>query len=189
MQGNPLVDQTARSEWERTFNYFRSENFYKSLMLSVYSMKVRRWMIDPEHSDAQKVIRRIALVLVVAALAGNRPGDTRSCRSARSPPTASSRRGGRRCRSRSRTNHGRARRHRRPNCRARCSRRSARGRACPPRRYSASFVGFTTAEPAGGDTQVTIGFQSRPELDRVLGSTSIHTDDATGAILEADIFL
>jgi len=31
---------------------------------------------------------------------------------------------------------------------------------------SSSFAGFTSAEPASGDQLITIGFQSRPELER-----------------------
>ena len=53
---------------------------------------------------------------------------------------------------------------------------------------SAQFVGFTSAEPGRRGHQNTLGFLSRPDLDRVLGSTSFLFDDATGEILEADIF-
>lgn len=51
------------------------------------------------------------------------------------------------------------------------------------------FTGFTTAEPDNEDASSVIGFRARPDLDRTLGSTSFVIDDATGAILESDIFL
>jgi hypothetical protein len=53
---------------------------------------------------------------------------------------------------------------------------------------SATFAGFTSAEPDDEDNQNTLGFASRPDLTRVLGSTSYFIDDETGEILEADIF-
>lgn len=53
---------------------------------------------------------------------------------------------------------------------------------------SATFAGFTVAEPDEEDNQNTLGFASRPDLARVLGSTSYFIDDTTGEILEADIF-
>jgi hypothetical protein len=53
---------------------------------------------------------------------------------------------------------------------------------------SAQFVGFTGANPGDDDGQNTLGFLSRPDLDRVLGATDFLIDDATGEIVEADIF-
>lgn len=53
---------------------------------------------------------------------------------------------------------------------------------------SSQVVGFTSAEPDAEDGQNTLGFLSRPDLERVLGSTSFLFDDATGEIVEADIF-
>jgi len=53
---------------------------------------------------------------------------------------------------------------------------------------SATFAGFTSAEPGDEDNQNTLGFDSRPDLARVLASTSYFVDDTTGEILEADIF-
>ena len=38
------------------------------------------------------------------------------------------------------------------------------------------------------DGQTTLGFDERPELDRVLASTSLLIDDVTGELVEADIF-
>jgi hypothetical protein len=54
---------------------------------------------------------------------------------------------------------------------------------------SATFAGFTAAEPDDEDNQNTLGFASRPDLARVLGSTSYFIDDTTGEILETDIFI
>lgn len=53
---------------------------------------------------------------------------------------------------------------------------------------SSQFVGFTTANPLSGDSASVIGFTSRPDLDRVLGSTSFTVDSVTGEIVESDIF-
>jgi hypothetical protein len=61
--------------------------------------------------------------------------------------------------------------------------------AVPDTALSAQFVGFTTATPLTGDGANVIGFASRPDLDRVLGSTSFTVDTVTGEILESDIFL
>jgi len=72
--------------------------------------------------------------------------------------------------------------------------RDAVGRAfsswagAPNVRLSSEFVGFTGANPISGDGANAIGFTNRPDLDRVLGSTSITVDTVTGAIAEADIF-
>lgn len=49
-------------------------------------------------------------------------------------------------------------------------------------------LGFTTAAPVGLDGRNTLGFQDRPDLDRVLGATSLLLDSTTGALVEADIF-
>ena len=48
--------------------------------------------------------------------------------------------------------------------------------------------GFTIAIPGGLDGRNTLGFLDRPDLDRVLGATSLLIDSSTGALLEADIF-
>ncbi len=50
------------------------------------------------------------------------------------------------------------------------------------------FAGLTAARPGQDDGLSTIGFQSRPELDRVLASTSFLIDGATGELVESDIF-
>jgi hypothetical protein len=61
--------------------------------------------------------------------------------------------------------------------------------AVPNVSVSSQFAGFTSAPPSSGDAANVIGFQDRPDLDRVLGATSFTTDTVTGAILESDIFL
>jgi hypothetical protein len=61
--------------------------------------------------------------------------------------------------------------------------------AIPNTGLSAQFVGFTGANPVSGDGANVIGFTNRPDLDRVLGSTSFTVDMVTGEILESDIFL
>jgi hypothetical protein len=61
--------------------------------------------------------------------------------------------------------------------------------AIPNTGLSAQFAGFTSANPVSGDNANVIGFTSRPDLDRVLGSTSFTVDTVSGEILESDIFL
>ena len=61
--------------------------------------------------------------------------------------------------------------------------------AVPDVTISSQFVGFTGANPASGDGMTVIGFQNRPDLDRVLGSTSFTVDTVTGEVVESDIFL
>jgi hypothetical protein len=53
---------------------------------------------------------------------------------------------------------------------------------------SSQFAGFTSANPFDDDGQTTLGFLSRPDLDRVLGATDFLIDNTTGEIVEADIF-
>jgi hypothetical protein len=50
------------------------------------------------------------------------------------------------------------------------------------------FAGFTSALPDEDDGMSTLGFRSRPDLDRVLAQTDFLIDRATGALLESDIF-
>ena len=50
------------------------------------------------------------------------------------------------------------------------------------------FGGFTSAEPLEDDSASTLGFLSRPDLDRILASTSFFVDTRTGEILESDVF-
>ena len=53
---------------------------------------------------------------------------------------------------------------------------------------SSTFAGFTQANPVTGDGMTVLGFQSRPELERVLGATNFIIDVTTGEIVESDIF-
>jgi hypothetical protein len=50
------------------------------------------------------------------------------------------------------------------------------------------FAGATIAEPGADDGRSVLGFQSRPDLDRVLAATSFLYDVTTGEVLESDIF-
>lgn len=52
-----------------------------------------------------------------------------------------------------------------------------------------AFVGFTSAAPSREDGLNTLGFEERPDLERVLGSTRLLLDVTTGEIVESDIFL
>lgn len=61
--------------------------------------------------------------------------------------------------------------------------------AIPNTGVSAQFAGFTGTSPLNGDNANVIGFTTRADLDRVLGSTSFTVDTVSGEILEADIFL
>jgi len=54
---------------------------------------------------------------------------------------------------------------------------------------SASFAGFTNADPEREDGATVIGFQAHEELKRTLGVTTFTIDRTTGALVEADIFL
>jgi Matrixin len=49
------------------------------------------------------------------------------------------------------------------------------------------FAGFTSARPDEDDGISTLGFVNRPELDRVLATTSFVVDQSTGAPIESDI--
>src|SRR5215208_2798837 len=65
----------------------------------------------------------------------------------------------------------------------------ARWASVPNLGLSSQFVGFTSINPISGDNTNVIGFSNRPDLDRVLGSTSFTVDMVTGEVLESDIFL
>jgi hypothetical protein len=54
---------------------------------------------------------------------------------------------------------------------------------------SATFSGFTNAEPVREDGATVIGFQEHPELDRTLGLTAFTVDRTSGQLVEADVFL
>jgi hypothetical protein len=72
--------------------------------------------------------------------------------------------------------------------RAAVGRAASTWQAVPGVRLRFEDQGFTTAAPVGLDGRNTIGFLDRPDLDRVLGSTSLLLDADTGALVEADIF-
>jgi hypothetical protein len=75
-----------------------------------------------------------------------------------------------------------------PDLQAAIGRAFSTWQAVPTASIAYQFVGFTAALPTQEDGQTTLGFASRPELDRVLGATDILVDNATGEIVEADIF-
>jgi hypothetical protein len=60
--------------------------------------------------------------------------------------------------------------------------------AVPTASVRYEFGGFTAAQPFEDDGRSTMGFLATPELDRVLAATSLIVDDATGEIVESDIF-
>lgn len=60
--------------------------------------------------------------------------------------------------------------------------------AVPSATVRAEFAGMTTAPPGVQDGRTTLGFLDRPDLDRVLGATSFLIDNATGDIVEAEVF-
>ena len=53
---------------------------------------------------------------------------------------------------------------------------------------SYQLAGVTNAVPGRDDGLSTLGFVNRPDLDRVLASTSFLVDMSTGALVESDIF-
>ncbi len=68
------------------------------------------------------------------------------------------------------------------------SRASATWQAVPSATVRFEYQGMTAAVPGMIDGRTTLGFQDRPELDRVLGATSFLIDTTDGAIVEADVF-
>jgi hypothetical protein len=75
-----------------------------------------------------------------------------------------------------------------PQLREAAARAFASWAAVPNVRLSSEFVGFTGASPLSGDNANVIGFTTRTDLDRVLGSTSFTVDTVSGEIVESDIF-
>ena len=63
-----------------------------------------------------------------------------------------------------------------------------RWEAVPSASIAYQFAGFTAAPPLDDDGMSTLGFLDRPELDRVLASTSFLVDGSSGVLIEADIF-
>lgn len=60
--------------------------------------------------------------------------------------------------------------------------------AVPTATIAYRLAGVTAAIPGDEDGLSTLGFRDRPDLDRVLASTSFVIDMATGALIESDIF-
>jgi hypothetical protein len=60
--------------------------------------------------------------------------------------------------------------------------------AVPTASISYQLAGVTSANPGRDDGASVLGFQNRPDLDRVLAATSFLVDSVTGALLESDIF-
>jgi hypothetical protein len=71
---------------------------------------------------------------------------------------------------------------------AAAARAFATWQAVPTAATSYVFGGFTANLPGEDDGRSTLGFLNEPDLDRVLASTNYLVDNATGALLEADIF-
>lgn len=67
-------------------------------------------------------------------------------------------------------------------------RATARWQGVQSARVRFAYQGLTSASPDVVDGRTTLGFIDRPDLDRVLGSTSFLVDATTGNIIEADIF-
>lgn len=63
-----------------------------------------------------------------------------------------------------------------------------RWQAVPTAAITYEFGGFTSALPGQDDGLSTLGVLNRPELNRVLASTSFLIDAATGELLESDVF-
>ena len=60
--------------------------------------------------------------------------------------------------------------------------------AVPSATIAFQFGGFTGADPFEDDNRSVLGFQDRPDLERVLGATGFVVDVLTGEIVESDIF-
>jgi hypothetical protein len=60
--------------------------------------------------------------------------------------------------------------------------------AVPSAAIAYQFAGVTNAVPGRDDGVSALGFVNRPDLDRVLASTSFVIDNSTGELIESDIF-
>jgi hypothetical protein len=60
--------------------------------------------------------------------------------------------------------------------------------AVPTASITYQLAGVTSALPGSDDGASVLGFRNRPDLDRVLASTSFLVDSTTGALIESDIF-
>lgn len=72
--------------------------------------------------------------------------------------------------------------------RAAIARAAATWQAVPSATVQFDYGGMTSAPPGLVDGRTTLGFLDRPDLDRVLASTSFLIDTTNGAIVEADVF-
>jgi matrixin len=75
-----------------------------------------------------------------------------------------------------------------PDFQAAVGRAFATWEAVPTASITYQFGGVTNAQPGRDDGLSVLGFQNRPDLDRVLAATSFVIDAATGALIESDIF-
>jgi matrixin/carboxypeptidase family protein len=75
-----------------------------------------------------------------------------------------------------------------PDFQAAVERAFATWQAVPTSAITYQFAGVTGAVPGRDDGVSALGFTSRPDLDRVLASTSFVVDASTGALVESDIF-
>jgi hypothetical protein len=60
--------------------------------------------------------------------------------------------------------------------------------AVPSASIAFQFAGFTSAAPFEDDSLSVFGFESEPDLDRVLGATSFVVDVISGDLVESDVF-
>jgi hypothetical protein len=58
----------------------------------------------------------------------------------------------------------------------------------PSATVSATFAGLTNADPFDDDGMSVLGYEDRPDLDRVLAATTFTINTLSGEILESDIF-
>jgi len=72
--------------------------------------------------------------------------------------------------------------------RAAIARAAATWQAVPSATVQFDYQGMTEAPPGLVDGRTTLGFLDRPDLDRVLASTSFLIDTTDGTIVEADVF-
>ena len=75
-----------------------------------------------------------------------------------------------------------------PDFQAAMGRAFATWQAVPSASITYQLAGVTSASPGSDDGSSVLGFRSRPDLDRVLASTSFLVDSSTGALIESDIF-
>jgi hypothetical protein len=75
-----------------------------------------------------------------------------------------------------------------PDFEAAVARSFAKWQAVPNASITYTYGGLTLARPGDDDGSSTLGFENRPDLDRVLAQTSFIVDRVSGALLESDIF-